>query len=392
MKRTICVITGSRAEYGLLYPLLDTLRKDRRCTLSLVVTGMHLCPEFGSTYKEIENDGFTIRRKVRVLSSDDTVKGLASSIGKGIEKITRLLAELEPDVVVLLGDRFEIFAAAVAAHITRIPIAHIHGGELTEGVIDDAFRHAITKMASLHFTATDRYRKRIVQLGESPKTVFNVGALGLDNIRKTRLLSKEAVEKSLGLPFNKRNILITFHPVTLESGTHERQFKALLTVLDELEDTNLYFTKANADTGGRRINKLIDLYVSFRPAKARAFASLGRLRYLSLMQYVDAVVGNSSSGIIEAPSFRIGTVNIGDRQRGRIRAKSVLDCKNTTQSIRKAITTLYSPKFRSALRGVDNPYGRGNASARIAKVLKQYPLQEGVKKRFYDLSCNVKHS
>ncbi len=385
MKREICVITGSRAEYGLLYPLLRRIEKDKAFKLDLIVTGTHLRPEFGYTYKEIEEDGFKISRKVSVLSSNDTVKGMASAIGKGVERFTGLLLELKPEMVILLGDRFEVFSAATAAHITRTPIAHIHGGELTEGVIDDAFRHAITKMSTLHFAATDIYRSRIIQLGESPDTVFNVGSLGLDNVRNLKLLSKEAIKRDLAVSFNKRNLLITFHPVTLGDDAPGKQFKALLNVLDELKDTNLFFTKANADAGGREINSLIDLYVKKRPAKARSFASLGRLRYLSMMRFVDGVVGNSSSGIIEAPSFHIGTVNIGDRQKGRIKAGSVIDCAPERLSIRKAIKRLYSSGFRKGLKKIRNPYGDDGASARIMKVLKNNKSKEGVNKSFFDM-------
>lgn len=390
MKMTVCVITGSRAEYGLLYPLLKAMQKDGAFKVELVVTGSHLRREFGCTYREIEEDGFRIRRKVCLISSDDTVQGMAASIGKGVPGFTEVLAELVPDMVVLLGDRFEMLSASIAAHMLRVPIAHIHGGEVTAGAIDDAFRHAITKMSTLHFAAADTYRRRIIQLGEFPGSVFNVGALGLDNIRSLALLSRSSMERETGLPFGKRNLLITFHPATLDSDAPARQFTSLLGALDELKDTHLYFTSANADAGGREINDLIDRYVAGRPAKACAFASLGRVRYLSMMQYVDAVVGNSSSGIIEAPSFRIGTVNIGDRQAGRIRARSVIDCEPASDSIRKALKAVYSEAFRSRLKRMRNPYGDGRTAVRIVRTLKKYDLAAGAKKGFFDIASGPK--
>lgn len=389
MKRKIGVVTGSRAEYGLLQPLLKEIDNDRDLKLELLVTGMHLSEYFGLTYREIVKDGFAIGAKIDIGLNSDTPAAISKSIALAVSGFAKAYQRLKPDIVVLLGDRFEIFAAAVAAHVSRIPIGHIQGGELTEGAIDDAFRHSITKMSQLHFASTEIYRRRIIQLGESPGRVFNVGALGLDSVKSLKLLSKKALERELNLKLNKHNLLVTFHPVTLEENSSKWQFKALLEVLDELDDTNIIFTKANADAGGRIINKMIAGYVSTRPDEAAAFASLGQLRYLSAMRFVDAVVGNSSSGIIEAPSFKIGTIDIGDRQKGRIKAKSVIECRPTKEGIRRAFKRLYSPQFQNRLGGVTNPYGDGNASRRIRGILKNYDMRNIIKKAFYDIDFKL---
>jgi GDP/UDP-N,N'-diacetylbacillosamine 2-epimerase (hydrolysing) len=294
--------------------------------------------------------------------------------------------ELTPDLVLLLGDRFEIFAAATAAMVARIPIAHCHGGETTQGAFDEPIRHSITKMSHLHFTSTEEYRQRIIQLGEQPGTVYNVGALGIENINKLKLLSREAFEESIGFKLNKQNILVTFHPVTLENATAEKQFTALLGAIDELKDTAIIFTKANADTDGRIINQLIDKYVAGHSDKSIAFTSLGQLRYLSALQFMDVVVGNSSSGLIEVPSFKTPTINIGDRQRGRIRAASVIDCGPELAEIKNAIDKALSSSFRESLKQVENPYGSKNASEDIIGVIKSTPLDNLLKKEFYDIS------
>ena len=305
-KRRICIFTGTRAEYGLLKPLMDEVKKDRELELQIIVSGMHLSSEFGSTYREIERDGFTINEKIDISLSSDTPIGLCKSSSLGLTKFSRAYERLKPEIVVIFGDRFEAFAAAIAAMISRIPIAHINGGESTFGLIDEAIRHSITKMSYLHFTSTEKYRKRVIQLGEDPKKIFNMGAVGLDNIKRMKLLSKKKLEKELNFKFNKYNLLVTFHPVTLENNTSGKHFQNLLDALDELKNTNIIFTKANADTDGRVINKIIDRHVLKNSHKAIVFTSMGRLKYLSTMQFVDAVVGNSSSGIREAPSFIIG--------------------------------------------------------------------------------------
>ena len=309
-KRRICVVTGTRAEYGLLYWLMKEIEYDKNLELQLIVTGMHLSPEFGLTYKEVEKD-FKINKKIEMLLSSDTNIGISKSMGLAQISFSEAYEELKPDIVVVLGDRYEIFSATSTAMIARLPIAHLHGGETTEGAFDEAIRHSITKMSHLHFTATNEYKNRVIQLGENPNRVYNVGGMGIENIKRLKLLSKEEFEKSIDFKLNKKNILVTFHPVTLEKSTAKQQFQELLNAIDKLEDTNIIFTKANSDTDGRVINSMIDEYVNKNSLKSVCFTSLGQLRYLSALQYIDAMVGNSSSGLGEAPSFKIGTINIG---------------------------------------------------------------------------------
>ncbi|SHL93055.1 UDP-N-acetylglucosamine 2-epimerase [Mucilaginibacter sp. OK098] len=385
-KRKVCVVTGTRAEYGLLYWTIYGLHKDPDVELQLLVTGMHLSPEFGLTYKQIEADGFFITKKIEILLSSDSPVGISKSIGLGVMGFADAYQELSPDIILLLGDRFEIFSAAIAATIARIPIAHCHGGESTEGVIDEPIRHSITKMSHLHFTSTEEYRKRIIQLGEQPDFVYNFGALGIENINRLNLLSREVFEKSIAFKLNKRNILVTFHPVTLENATAETQFKGLLEAVDNLKEATIIFTKANADTDGRIINQLIDEYVARHGDKAVVFTSMGQLRYLSALQFVDVVIGNSSSGLIEVPSFKTATINIGDRQRGRIKAQSVIDSGATPVEINKAIDKALSLEFRNSLKLVENPYGTSNASGNIIPLLKSIPLDNLLKKEFYNLN------
>ncbi len=346
---------------------------------------MHLSPEFGHTYKEIEKDGFSIEEKIEILLSSDTEMSIAKAMGLALISFPETYQRLAPDIIVVLGDRFEIYAATISALVCRIPVAHIHGGERTEGAIDEAMRHAITKMSHLHFTATEEYRQRVIQLGENPHRVFTVGALGLDSLSRIELLSRQEIEKELGKQFKQRNLMVTFHPATLEDNTAGQQFRDLLKALDSLKDTLLIFTRANADSGGRAINDLIDAYVQAHPDKAVAFASLGQKRYFSVLQYVDAVVGNSSSGIIEVPAFHIGTINIGDRQKGRIRSDSIIDCPADEKSIRNALEKLYSAGFQEKLGQVKNVYNCGAAAKKIAEVLKTYDTGSLLKKVFYDL-------
>lgn len=385
--RKICVVTGTRAEYGLLYWLMKEIQSDAQLELQIIVTGMHLSPEFGLTYKEIEKE-FKIDKKIEMLLSSDTSVGISKSMGLAQISFAEAYEELNPDIVVVLGDRFEIFSAASAAMIARIPIAHIHGGETTEGAFDEAIRHSITKMSHLHFVATEDYRRRVIQLGEAPERVFNCGAPGLDSVAKLRLLEKDEFEKAIGFKLGMKNLLVTFHPATLEKCTAENQFQQLLDALDELTDTSVIFTKANADTDGRAINKMIDDYVASHNDRTIAFTSMGQLRYLSALQYVDAVVGNSSSGLIEAPSFKIGTINIGDRQKGRIKANSIIDCLPEKEAIVGALKKLYSSSFQSELSNVTNPYGEGGASVKISATLRSISLSNILKKRFHDLPNN----
>ena len=382
--KKICVFTGARSEYGLLKPLMDEIASDKDMLLQIIASGMHLSPEFGLTYKEIEKDGFEINEKIEILLSSDTPVGISKSIGLGLISFSESLQRLKPDMAVILGDRFETLAFAIACYVSLVPIAHLYGGETTEGAFDEGFRHSITKMSFLHFTAIDDYRKRVIQLGESPDMVFNVGALGIDNIKKMRLLSKKDLEQKLNLKFKEHNLLITFHPVTLEEKVSRKQFAELLKAVDELKDTMLIFTKANADAEGRRINSLIDEYTAKNKDKGAVFDSMGQLLYLSAMQYVDAVVGNSSSGIIEAPSFNTGTINIGDRQRGRVKSDSVIDCKPYFLDIKKAFEVLYSEEFQKQLKTAVNPYGNGTAAKKIKSIIKSYKIDDK-KKQFYDI-------
>ena len=382
--KKICVVTGTRAEYGLLYWFLKEIESDKELQLQVIVTGMHLSPEFGLTYKEIEKE-FKINKKIEMLLSSDTSVGISKSMGLAQISFAESYDELKPDIVIVLGDRYEIFSATSAAMIARIPIAHIHGGEKTEGAFDESIRHSITKMSHLHFTATNEYKNRVIQLGEHPSRVFNVGGMGIENIKRLKLLSKDEFEKSIEFKLNIKNILVTFHPVTLENSTAKEQFQQLLDAIDELEDTNIIFTKTNSDTDGRVINQMIDEYVTKNFQKSVQFTSLGQLRYLSALQYVDAVVGNSSSGLAEAPSFRIGTINIGDRQKGRIKASSVIDCEPNKDSILKSFEKLYSKEFQNSLINVKNPYGDGCASKKIVEILKNVDLKNILKKSFYDL-------
>lgn len=384
-KRKICVVTGSRAEYGLLYWLLKELQTDNELELQLIATGMHLSPEFGLTWKQIVADGFMINRKVEMLLSSDTPVGIAKATGLGVIGFADALAELQPDILLVLGDRFEIFAAAQAAMHLRIAIAHIHGGELSEGAVDDAIRHAITKMAHLHFTAAETYRQRVIQLGERPERVFNVGAPGLDNIERLSLLDRAAFEEAIDFKLGPRNLLVTFHPVTLENASAGEQFQQLLAALDQFNDAHIIFTHGNADTNGRIITGLIEDYRQQHPQRVASFVSLGSLRYLSALKHVDAVVGNSSSGLLEAPAFGIATVNIGDRQRGRLAASSVLHCPPQATAIAQALQQALSTSFRASLATLQHPYGKPGASLRIKQRLKSVDLDEILKKRFYDL-------
>jgi GDP/UDP-N,N'-diacetylbacillosamine 2-epimerase (hydrolysing) len=383
--RKICIITGTRAEYGLLRWVMQGIKDSHELRLQIIATGMHLSPEFGLTYQEIERVDFQIDRKVEMLTSSDTSVGIAKSMGLGLIGFADALNELKPDLIVVLGDRFEIFSAVSAALVARIPVAHIHGGESTEGLIDEAIRHSITKMAHLHFVATDEYRQRVIQLGEQPKNVFLVGGLGIDNINHLQLLGREELEDSIGFKLGLKNLLITFHPVTLETSTAENQLGELLAALADLKDTKLIFTLPNADTDGRSLIKMIQNFVAQNP-NACAHTSLGQLRYLSCVAQVDGVIGNSSSGLLEVPSLRKGTINIGDRQRGRLEAKSVINCEPTHKSIRAALTQLYSTNFQTALQQVSNPYGKGGASEAILSTIKAVSLDGVMKKRFYDVT------
>lgn len=385
MKRKICVITGTRAEYGLLTPLMHEIKNDLDLELQVIATGMHLSPEFGLTYKEIEKE-FKINKKIEMLVSSDTPIGISKSMGLAQISFAEVYEELKPDIIVVLGDRYEIFSAVSAAMIARIPIAHISGGELTLGAIDDSIRHAISKMSHIHFVATEEYKKRVVQLGEDDFFVYNFGEAGLDNILNLKLLSKEDFEDSIEFKLNHKNILFTYHPTTLDSEDQIIQdIDMILEVLSELKDTNIIFTKANSDAGGRLINSKIEQFVKHHTNNSKLFTSLGQLRYLSAMQYVDAIVGNTSSGIIEAPSFKIGTINIGNRQEGRVKADSVIDCPISKESIQDAFKVLYSDKYQLNLQNIVNPYYKENSSCNTKEVLKTINLDGIIHKIFRDI-------
>lgn len=384
MTRKICVLTSTRADYGCLRWVMDGIRRHPDLSLQVLATGTHLSPEFGLTYREIEHDGFAIDRKVEIVLSSDTPTGVSKSMGLGLIGFGEAFEQLRPDLLMLLGDRFEVLSAAAAALVARIPIAHAHGGEKTEGAFDEAMRHSITKMSHLHFVAMESYRRRVIQLGEDPARVFLVGGLGIDNIRRLQLMDRAALEASLGFKLAARNLLITFHPVTLEQSAGADHMAELLGALGTLRDTQLVFTMPNADTGGRVLTDMIEKFVAER-SNAHAYASLGQLRYLSCIRHFDGVIGNSSSGLIEVPSFAKGTVNIGDRQRGREKAASVIDCLPECGAILAAIQQLYSEAFQRSLADVRNPYGDGDASDRVVDVLARYPLDSLLKKTFHDL-------
>ena len=386
MKR-IGIMTGTRAEYGLLKSLMQEINKDNDLELYLIVSGMHLSPEFGMTYKEIEEDGFEINAKVEMLLSSDSPAGISKSIGLGVIGFADEFQRADLDMLILLGDRYEALSAAICAMVMRIPIAHLHGGELTEGAIDEGIRHSITKMSYLHFTSTEQYRNRVIQLGENPERVFYVGALGVENIKKINLMTKEELERSIHFEIDENTVVVTYHPVTLENNTVEEQFLNLLKVLDRNPKIRMIFTKANADTNGRIVNELIDKYAAQNSERACAFMSLGQKRYLSALKYCRIVIGNSSSGIIEAPSFGKPIINIGDRQKGRICADSVINCGYTQQEIQQAMETALTEEFENKARNCRNPYEKENTAANIISVIKDYLLNDKIKlkKGFYDI-------
>lgn len=384
MSRKIGVVTGSRADYGLLHGLLREIRSDSGLQLQLIATGMHLSPEFGLTWKQITADGFHIDKKLEMLLSSDTPVGIAKATGLGVIGFADVLADLRPDLLVVLGDRFEIFAAAQAAMHARIPVAHIHGGELSEGAVDDAMRHAITKMAHLHFTATEIYRQRVIQMGEQPARVFNVGAPGLDCLETIEWLDEAELQRQLGVALAPRKFLVTYHPVTLENDAAERQIRALCEALDHFPEAQAIFTLTNADAGGRVMIRILREYRQRHPDRVALLDNLGRQRYWSLLRCVDAMVGNSSSGLIEAPAIPVATVNIGNRQRGRLQAASVVQCEDDCSAIVEALQKVLSDDFRQCLSRVENPYGKPGASKKIKRVLASVELDQLFMKTFYD--------
>ncbi len=385
MKRKICFITGTRAEYGLLRQLMLKASKDKSINFQLIVTGTHLSRSHGFTCKEIEEDGLLISHKINLRIQGDSSQEIIDGMSRGMKGFSRAFFEQKPDLIVILGDRYEIFAAATAAMIANIPIAHIHGGETSEGAYDEAIRHSITKMSHMHFVAAPEYKRRVNQLGEHSNNIFLVGGLGVDAINSIDLMSKEQLEQSLNFQFGRKNLLVTVHPETLEKNkSTKNQVQALLSALEEIQDTKFIFTLPNADTNNLQITKMIKKFQKKYSHSSRIFLSLGQLRYLSTLQFIDGVIGNSSSGLAEVPSFKIGTINLGDRQKGRLKAKSIIDSSFQKEDIVKSINTLYSTNFQSKLKKVINPYGKPGASNKILAMLKKTPLENIIKKKFYD--------
>ena len=384
--RTICVVTGARAEYGLLSWLLKEIADDPDLALQVVATGMHLAPRFGLTWRAIEDDGFMVDAKVDIDLGDDSARAVARSLGLGTIGMGEAFERLKPDIVVVHGDRFEVLAAAQAALLARLPVAHIRGGELTEGALDDAMRHAITKMAHLHFTASEAYSTRVIQLGEDPARVFTVGALGLEGVFHTPPMSRDALEAALSFPLGETTFLVTYHPATLGQIKPAQAVDELIAALDHFDDATIVFTGVNADPGHDAIAKRIGDYAAGRPDPTHYVESLGQPRYLALMRVCAVVVGNSSSGIVEAPALKVPTVNLGDRQKGRLRAPSVIDCRETRDDIQGAIAKALDPEFRARLAETVSPYGDGDAARKIKTILKQTDLAGIVVKRFFDLS------
>jgi GDP/UDP-N,N'-diacetylbacillosamine 2-epimerase (hydrolysing) len=383
--RKICVYTSTRAEYGLLRNLINEIHICPELHLQLLVSGTHLAPEQGMTIEEIRCDGFEPDQCVDIELNDDSPEGICRSMGIAISSYGKFFMEFNPDLLVVLGDRFETFCCASAAQVCCIPIAHIHGGEITEGAFDEAFRHSITKMAHLHLPCCEEYRRRIIQMGELPEHVYNVGALGVENIRAMKLMDKYELEESIGFKLDKPFFLITFHPVTLEKNTSGDQFAELLAALDQYPEHKCIFTQANADTDGRIINQMLNDYAKLYHNRCLMSPSLGYLRYLSAMRLCDAVIGNSSSGILEAPALKVPTINIGDRQKGRIRTESVIDCQPKKDSILAALKTMYSNNFQSNLQHMEIPYEKHGTAKKIKEILKETDLSNILKKQFYDI-------
>lgn len=381
------MVTGTRAEYGLLCRLMRLIQDSPDTQLQVIATNMHLSPKYGNTYLYIEHDGFKIDYKIPIIDENapDNAVTTIKSMAKALAGFADAYNELKPDLVVVLGDRYEILAAAEAAMIERIPIAHIHGGEVTEGAFDDAIRHSITKMSHLHFTSTEEYRKRVIQLGEQPDRVFYVGAPGVENIKMFPLMTKEEAEESVNFKLDENTILVTYHPVTLGNHTAEKDIKEFIGALEERKDLRVIFTMPNSDTGSQAIVDAINEFVANNPDRAIAYKSLGIMRYLSVMKYAGAVVGNSSSGLLEVPSFGISTLNIGDRQKGRMAADSVYNCETDKESILKGLDVIMSPAFKKKAAETHNPYDKENTSEEIFKVISTYPLEELKQKHFYDL-------
>jgi GDP/UDP-N,N'-diacetylbacillosamine 2-epimerase (hydrolysing) len=384
LNKKICVVTGSRAEYGLLKNIIKLIKLEPTMQLQIIATGSHIAEKFGSTYKEILEDGIDIDFKIEIL--DDIINEQTTSIamGKVQAEVSKILQDTKPDLLLVVGDRYEILSAVIAALLCKIPVAHIHGGEVTTGAFDDSIRHAITKMSHLHFVATEKSKKRVLQLGEKPETIFNFGGLGVDAIESNEYVSKEEVQKLTGIKFREKNLLITYHPETMSSKSPREQISIVLDALAKKNEINFIFTGVNADPGTDEITNEIKKFVELR-SNAIYCSSLGQRNYLSTILYCDGVVGNSSSGILEVPSFKKATINIGNRQLGREMADSVINCELDCDLILKSIDKIYSEDFKAILSKVSNPYGRGGASLKIFEEIKKADLSSLVVKSFHDL-------
>ncbi|MCC8172053.1 MAG: UDP-N-acetylglucosamine 2-epimerase [Parabacteroides sp.] len=384
--RKICVVTGSRAEYGLLSGLMRLVEESQVCQLQVIATNMHLLPEYGNTYREIEQDGFRIDAKVPMRKPTDDAFGVIASMAEEMYGMNEALRRLLPDVVVILGDRYEMLVAATVAMLQRIPIAHLYGGEISEGAVDDNIRHSITKMSSLHFTSTEEYRQRVIQLGESPGRVFCVGAIGVENLKRVSLMGKEELETSLDFEFDGSTVMVTYHPVTLGTRTSANEIRDFLVALDAFPELRVLFTMPNSDQGGDAIKNAIESYCVAHSNRCKCFTSLGMRRYLSALRHVCAVIGNSSSGLVEAPSAHIPTLNIGDRQKGRTRGASVYDCASSdTASIITGLKTVLSEEFRKIAYRAANPYEKASTAQNIFDVIATCPLDKLQQKSFYNL-------
>ena len=390
--RKICVVTGTRAEYGILSRLMLELKNREDVRLQIIATNMHLSPVYGMTVNEIENDGFSIDYRVPLPLDDNSARGTVKAMSVAMSGFADAYTELDPDLILILGDRYEMLAAASAAMIFGIPVAHFHGGEITEGAYDDAIRHAITKLSAYHFTATEEYRNRVIRMGEEPARVFNIGSLGVDNIRREEFMSLAVFNKSLkeiaetsAHPLEEGFLLVTFHPVTRQPGDEEAQTKALLDALEKIKDRKILFTMPNSDTGGKRVGDMIRDWVKTHSDRSLCVTSLGRKRYYSALKHCGAVIGNSSSGLIEAPSFGIPTLNIGDRQLGRVYGNTVINCAPDRDSIASALTKALSPDFTTYCRrhGV-NPYSGTDALNEALALLTTLPATRHHAKHFFD--------
>lgn len=390
-RKRVCVVTGTRAEYHLLHPLIVALQKEPEFYVMLAVTGAHLSEQQGNTWRDIERDGIRIDIKIPILGDGDSESDINHAMSRAIDGFDTFFHENRPELVIILGDRYEMLSVAIVCMNMRIPIAHIHGGETTEGAVDESIRHAITKMSYLHFTSCEEYRKRVIQLGESPGRVFNVGALSIENIKKVKTMSREELSDSIDFDLSGEFAVCTYHPVTLEDASDGGDVRELFAALDAFPDLKILFTKANADRGGVLINQMIDEYVSLHPGRCTEVFSLGMERYLSALSLAALVVGNSSSGIMETPSFGVPTVNIGDRQKGRIRAENIIDCSVEEKTIIEAIQNALSDEFKSIANRAVNPYGDGYTSERIVSHMRDYFAQEtgSLKKGFFDIGEEI---